>query len=84
MLIAMAILTAVAIRGLMRRSRDHETDDVSFGSVVYWTLTAALLVFGVLAGLSIGVPFLFAGLALAVLAPYRKRAALPKSWRRQR
>lgn len=42
----------------------------------YWLLTWALIAFGVITGFSIGIPFLLLGLALALLAPVRQRAAV--------
>lgn len=45
----------------------------SMGNVAYWLLTAFLIVFGVIAGFSIGQPFLLVGLVLALLAPFRRR-----------
>jgi hypothetical protein len=42
--------------------------------MVYWLVTAVLIGFGILAALSIGLPFLTMGLAMLLLAPLRRRA----------
>ncbi|MCH7788808.1 MAG: hypothetical protein IH940_05135 [Acidobacteria bacterium] len=39
----------------------------------YWVLIGVLAVFGALTGFSIGIPFLFLGVLLAVLDPFRGR-----------
>lgn len=41
--------------------------------MIYWILTAALIVFGFITGFSIGQPFLLVGLAMVVLGPLRRR-----------
>ena len=42
----------------------------------YWVLVVVLVMFGVLTGFSIGLPFLLLGVVLAILAPYRHRPSL--------
>jgi hypothetical protein len=44
-----------------------------FGAVVYWLCACALTLFGFLAALSIGAPFLLVGLTMIVVWPLRKR-----------
>ncbi len=46
------------------------------GSVVYWSLAIALIAFGVLGLLSIGLPFLLTGIAMAALAPRRSERTI--------
>lgn len=45
---------------------------VRISTVLYCSFAGVLMVFGVIAGASIGIPFLVVGLALAVVAPWRK------------
>ena len=44
--------------------------------MAYWILTLCLVTFGFLGALSIGRPFLVVGIALLILAPFRKRPRL--------
>jgi hypothetical protein len=44
--------------------------------VSYWVLVVVLVMFGMLTGFSIGLPFLILGVVLAILAPYRRRRSL--------
>ncbi len=46
------------------------------GAVVYWMIALFLVVFGLLAFLHIGAPFLLAGVTMVVAAPFRRRALL--------
>jgi hypothetical protein len=41
------------------------------GAVAYWSLAVALIAFGLLGLISIGLPFLLTGIAMAALAPRR-------------
>jgi len=43
---------------------------------VYWVLVAVLVVFGLVTGFSIGLPFFLLGVILAALAPFRHRPAV--------
>jgi hypothetical protein len=42
----------------------------------YWVLVAVFVIFGVLAGFSIGMPFLILGVVLAAVAPCRNRPSV--------
>jgi hypothetical protein len=44
--------------------------------VAYWVVVGLLLVFGLLTGFTIGLPFFFLGVVLAVVAPYRHRRSI--------
>jgi hypothetical protein len=46
------------------------------GAVVYWTFAVALIAFGVLGLLSVGLPFLLTGIAMAALAPRRSERVI--------
>lgn len=41
--------------------------------MAYWTFVAVLVVFGVLSGFSIGIPFLLLGMTLICVSPFRGR-----------
>lgn len=43
---------------------------------IYWAIAVLLIAFGTLTGFSIGLPFLFLGLALVFLAPFRQREGI--------
>ena len=51
-------------------------DRVKRASPLYWGLTLALIAFGFLTALSIGLPFLLIGFALLLLAPVRTKPAI--------
>jgi hypothetical protein len=88
--ISLVVVVGVAARalvGLWRRRRPPDRPDTEpsetqerksgrLGSRWYWVLVVLLVVFGFLTGFSIGIPFLLAGLTLAVIAPYRRRPAV--------
>jgi hypothetical protein len=40
----------------------------------YWTLAGLLILFGIVGGFGVGIPFLLLGFALVALAPIRRRA----------
>jgi hypothetical protein len=81
-------VAVLALLGLWRRRRPPDRPDTEPSSEIrelkagrvrsgwYWVLVVVLVVFGFLTGFSIGIPFLVAGLTMAVMAPYRRRPAV--------
>lgn len=76
--LVVAIARAASVGSLDARRRQGGPRDGNDREPVpawYWLLVAVLVIFGTLGIFSIGAPFLIMGVTLAVVAPYRKRAA---------